>query len=133
LSIAQIKTAIFAFGYLLSYFIGGWDKGIELLLTAAIIDYISGIAATVYESGFRGLNYRRGYQGIIKKVGLFAAVAVAVFVERSIGQPNSIHEAVAFGFTLNEAFSILKNLKRLGINVTNLKNTISTISKRKGR
>lgn len=120
-----IKTVLTAAVSFIAYLLGGWDEGIKYLLIAVCIDYFSGILAVLFEGGFKSIDWRTGVRGILKKLGLFVAIAVAVMVEGIIGKPESIHPVLAYGFAINEAFSVAKNLMKLGINMKQVTDVLS--------
>ena len=121
------------------------NKGIQAVLTAAItafavyfnalavplfvlvimmiIDYVSGMAAA-WRAGT--LSSKKGIDGVIKKVGYMALVAVAMGVDYlifsgftavnvSVGFEMLFGILVAVWLIINEMISILENLSRLGV------------------
>lgn len=121
------------------------NKGIQAVLTAAItafavyfnalavplfvlvimmiIDYVSGMAAA-WRAGT--LSSKKGIDGVIKKVGYMALVAVAMGVDYliftgfaavnvSVGFNMLFGVLVAVWLIINEMISILENLSRLGV------------------
>lgn len=94
-----------------------------VLLVMMIIDYISGMSAAWREGA---LNSKKGVDGIIKKVGYMALVAVAMGVDYlifsgfaavnvSVGFEMLFGILVAVWLIINEMISILENLSRLGV------------------
>lgn len=94
-----------------------------VLLLMMIIDYISGMSAAWREGT---LNSKKGVDGIIKKVGYMALVAVAMGVDYlifsgfaavnvSVGFEMLFGILVAVWLIINEMISILENLSRLGV------------------
>ena len=94
-----------------------------VLLVMMIIDYISGMSAAWREGT---LNSKKGVDGIIKKVGYMALVAVAMGVDYlifsgfaavnvSVGFEMLFGILVAVWLIINEMISILENLSRLGV------------------
>lgn len=94
-----------------------------VLLVMMIIDYISGMSAAWREGT---LNSKKGVDGIIKKVGYMALVAVAMGVDYliftgfaavnvSVGFNMLFGVLVAVWLIINEMISILENLSRLGV------------------
>lgn len=121
------------------------NKGIQAVLTAAItafavyfnalavplfvlvimmiIDYVSGMAAA-WRAGT--LSSKKGIDGVIKKVGYMALVAVAMGVDYlifsgftavnvSVGFEMLFGILVAVWLIINEMISILENLSRIGV------------------
>lgn len=94
-----------------------------VLLVMMIIDYISGMSAAWREGT---LNSKKGVDGVIKKVGYMALVAVAMGVDYliftgfaavnvSVGFEMLFGILVAVWLIINEMISILENLSRLGV------------------
>ena len=94
-----------------------------VLLVMMIIDYISGMSAAWREGT---LNSKKGVDGIIKKVGYMALVAVAMGVDYlifsgftavnvSVGFEMLFGILVAVWLIINEMISILENLSRIGV------------------
>lgn len=94
-----------------------------VLLVMMIIDYISGMSAAWREGT---LSSKKGVDGIIKKVGYMALVAVAMGVDYliftgfaavnvSVGFEMLFGILVAVWLIINEMISILENLSRLGV------------------
>ncbi|HDR7631586.1 TPA: phage holin family protein [Bacillus mycoides] len=107
-----LKTFIATFGGFCGYFLGGWDETLKVLVTMAIIDYLTGIIA----AGFNGeLKSKIGFKGIAKKVVLFLLVAAATQADVVVGTNSAIREATIFLFIGNELLSLLENAGRMGI------------------
>ena len=94
-----------------------------VLLVMMIIDYISGMSAAWREGT---LSSKKGIDGVIKKVGYMALVAVAMGVDYliftgfaavnvSVGFNMLFGVLVAVWLIINEMISILENLSRLGV------------------
>ena len=59
-----LKAFIATFGGFCGYFLGGWDATLKVLVTMAIIDYLTGVIA----AGFNGeLKSKVGFKGIAKR------------------------------------------------------------------
>ncbi len=107
-----LKTFIVTFGGFCGYFLGGWDATLKVLVTMAIIDYLTGVIA----AGFNGeLKSKVGFKGIAKKVVLFLLVAAATQVDVIMGTNSAVREATIFLFIGNELLSLLENAGRMGI------------------
>lgn len=122
-----------------------------VLLTAMVLDYITGMLASKREAlehpddPAYGWSSRRGAEGIIKKVGYLCIIAVAMIVDYiilSVAAQAGIETAlkaffgllVAVWYILNELLSIIENAGRMGAPVPDwlsryvavLKNKIDT-------
>ncbi|PHC80061.1 holin [Bacillus wiedmannii] len=106
------KTFIAAFGGFCGYFLGGWNATLKILVTMAVIDYLTGMIA----AGYNGeLKSKVGFKGIAKKVVLFLLVGVATQLDTILGNNSAIREATIFFFIGNELLSLLENAGRMVI------------------
>ncbi|MCK8826419.1 phage holin family protein [Natroniella acetigena] len=102
-------------GTLLTYLLGGWDSTIKILVAFVAMDYISGIIVAFCRNE---LESGVGRIGILKKVGIFAAVAVSNLVDGILANPDPILRTTTIMFYLgNEGISILENLARAGVDI----------------
>lgn len=107
-----MKTFIATFGGFCGYFLGGWDATLKILVTMAVIDYLTGMIA----AGYNGeLKSKVGFKGIAKKVVLFLLVGAATQADAVVGTNSAIREATIFFFVGNELLSLLENAGRMGI------------------
>ncbi|MED2125442.1 phage holin family protein [Bacillus thuringiensis] len=112
-----VKIFITTIGGFCGYFFGGWDAVLQILVTLAVVDYISGMLA----AGYNGqLKSKVGFKGIAKKVVLFLLVGVAAQLDAAIGSNSAIREATIFFFMGNELLSILENAGRMGIKLPDI-------------
>lgn len=110
--VAAVSTHFSAIGDLL------W-----LFIAAVILDYITGMSAAFYN---RELDSRLGIRGIVKKLGSFCIITVAIIADEvvtlsatQLGLELSTHGAIAAVVTvwliLNELISILENIARMNV------------------
>lgn len=92
-------------GFIVSL-LGGWDVMLYTILLFAILDYFTGILKAVYK---KELSSEIGFKGIVKKIMVFAVIAVAYNVQRMTGDTIPLREIVIVFFICNEALSILEN------------------------
>lgn len=105
------KAAVAVLGAVLTAAFGGFDLMLRILVGLVVADYVTGVVAAWYE---RALDSSIGARGIIKKFLLFVVVALAVQVDKAIGQ--EIFRSLALWFYLaNEALSIIENIGRCGV------------------
>lgn len=112
------KYAAAGVGAVTSYAFGGWSALLGVLLAFVVVDYISGVTAAAVEGSAGkgpGLSSSRGLQGIARKVFIFAVVAVAHLVDKTLGQAHILRDASVFFYLSNEALSILENIGRIGV------------------
>ncbi len=110
------------------YFLGGWDIALQTLLIAMLIDYITGFCKAGYE---KKLNSKIGAKGIIKKVGYLLIVAVAVLVDRTMGDTGAVRTTIIYIFTANELLSIVENWATMGLPIP--KKLIEKLEQLKGK
>ena len=96
----------------LLYCLGGWDIALQLLVLNVVLDYVSGLCKAIYN---KELNSGVGFKGIIKKLGYFIIVAVAVALDRITGNTGAIRTFVIYFFVANEGISILENWGAMGL------------------
>ena len=100
---------------LLSWFFGGIDGFIEVLLTFTIIDYLSGVAAAYMR---HELSSEEGFKGIAKKILIFTLVGVAHMIDKNLlSNSEALKTAVCLFYVGNEGISILENAVHLGLPV----------------
>lgn len=97
---------------IINYAFGGWDVSIQLLTLIVLLDYATGVLKAVY---YRQLNSEIGFKGIIKKIGYFVLVAVAVITDKITGNTGTIRTLVIYFFVANESLSILENWGTIGL------------------
>lgn len=94
----------------LSTAVGGFDQQITALVSLAIADYATGMYAAWKNCT---ISSRIGYKGLFKKLGIFAAVALANCID-SAGGVHMLRSALLFGFAIVEGISLLENIDRIG-------------------
>ena len=103
--------ALFAAG--VTAIFGGWDMLMTALVVMAVADYVTGLVA----AGISGsLDSRVGWKGILKKLLIFVAVAVAATVDMATGlEGHPLRAAACLFYIGNEGISIVENLGRAGV------------------
>ncbi len=108
-----IQFALVGLGGWLGWLLGGMDGFLYALLAFVTLDYLSGVAAAIVE---KKLSSDIGFRGIVKKVLIFALVAVGHIIDKQIiGDGSGIRTAVIFFYLSNEGLSILENAARIGL------------------
>jgi len=108
------KTGAATIGAVVGFLFGGWSKALILLVSLAILDYLTGVLASAVEGK---LSSRVGFRGIPKKIMIFVVVAVGHLVDTAIGTNHMFRDAAIFFYCANEVVSILENAGRIGIPV----------------
>lgn len=105
---------------LMSWFWGGRDGFLMVLLAFMVIDHLSGFAAGWKE---HKLSSDAGFTGLMRKGIILAFVGMAhlldtyIFKDTVIGQAEAIRNAVCIFYIANEGMSIFENAERLNIPV----------------
>jgi toxin secretion/phage lysis holin len=99
-----------ACGAFFSVAIGGTDKQVLALIGFVIADYVTGIAAAW---NTEQISSRIGTRGVFKKIGIFAAIAFAHWLDVAMGI-SMLRSMALFGFATVEATSLIENIDRMG-------------------
>jgi len=112
----MIRWGAAVFGGLTSFLFGGWSSLLTALAFFVLVDYFSGVLSA-WKAG--ELSSRVGFWGGVKKVGIFAVIAIAHHLDQALGQylgaPHVLRDGATWFYLANEALSILENLGRLGV------------------
>lgn len=109
---AIIKGALITVGATIGTLIGGFDMGMQVLLFAVIADYITGVLAAGAEGK---ISSKVAFKCIPKKLMIFVIVALAVQLDRIMGNTNTVRMAAIFYYVGMEGISIVENASRTGL------------------
>ena len=104
-------------GGILGFMFGELDGFITALIVFVVIDYVTGVMCAVAE---KRLSSEVGAKGIMKKVVIFALVAIAHIIDTVIlkgAGGSTFRTMVIFFYLANEGLSITENAARLGLPV----------------
>lgn len=107
-----ICAAIAGLGTFLTFIFGDWDVALQCLVIAVALDYISGIIKAFVN---KELSSKIGLKGLLKKVGVFVIVALAVLIDKITGESGAVRTLVIYYFVANEGLSIVENLSEAGL------------------
>ena len=93
------------------FLFGAWDLPLKILLTAMVLDYISGMLKAFY---LGEVSSKVGYKGLIKKVGILFTIVVANLTDLILGL-TIFRSAICMFFCMNELVSVLENVTLLGV------------------
>lgn len=85
---------------------------IALLLVLVTIDWATGWAAAWVRGELRS---RTGFVGIMRKVAIFAVVAIAHLIDGALGELHIFRDAVVFFYLANELLSVIENMGKIGV------------------
>ena len=98
------------------FLFGQWDLPLQILLTAIVLDYVSGMLKAFY---LGEVSSKAGYKGLIKKVGILFTIVVANLTDLILGL-HIFRSAICMFFCMNELISVLENLSALGIPIPDI-------------
>lgn len=102
-----ITMLLSIFGGIVVRLLGGLDQLLDVFLFLIIVDYITGWIKAI---ATKELSSRIGMLGIAKKVTMLFVVAVAVRVEKVVGNNLPIREMVLIFYIANEGLSFFENI-----------------------
>lgn len=99
-------------GGLLTWLFGGWEVGLQILISLMVLDYIMGIMC-----GYKGKNLssKIGFNGLKRKFTILIILILAVLLDRLIGQEWIFRTLVIYFYVAMEGLSILENAARLDV------------------
>ncbi|WP_338125097.1 phage holin family protein [Paenibacillus dendritiformis] len=113
-----VNSSIGFIGGLMSYLYGGGSSLLEFLALLALMDYISGYAASVMEAARgmpqAGLSSKKGFAGLAKKGLMFVVVLLAHRADVALEIDFLMYGAIWF-YISNEVISIAENYGRIGL------------------
>jgi len=122
---SAIKSILSAVATTLLFILGGWDIALQSLIVIMIIDYLTGISKSYVA---KKLNSNKGFRGIVKKLAMLGIVAIAVIIDRLIGDTGLIRNFIIYYLVANEGLSIIENLGEMDIIVPEfLKNKLEQL------
>ncbi|MFB8721582.1 holin family protein [Enterococcus faecalis] len=102
-----ITMLLSIFGGIVVRLLGGLDQLLDVFLFLIIVDFITGWIKAI---ATKELSSRVGMLGIAKKVTMLFVVAVAVRVEKVVGNNLPIREMVLIFYIANEGLSFFENI-----------------------
>lgn len=102
-----ITMLLSIFGGIVVRLLGGLDQLLDVFLFLIIVDFITGRIKAI---ATKELSSRIGMLGIAKKVTMLFVVAVAVRVEKVVGNNLPIREMVLIFYIANEGLSFFENI-----------------------
>ena len=126
-ALTWIHVVAVALGGFFSWFLGGIDGLIYVLIAFVAVDYVTGVMRSITE---KKLCSQVGANGIFMKITVFLLVGAAnmidIYLIRSDG--NMLKNAVVFFYISNEGISVLENAAAIGLPIPNkLKDTLVTL------
>ena len=110
-----ISGGIALFAGFASWFLGGLDGLMTLLVVFVVLDYVTGLM-----KGFltHSLSSETGFHGIAKKVCIFMLVGIANIIDNELlGRTEVLRDAVTMFYIAYEGLSITENAIEIGLPV----------------
>ena len=114
-----IQIGLAAVGGALGWILGGLDNLVYALVAFVVIDFITGVMCAAAE---KKLSAAEGFRGVMKKVTIFALIAVGHIVDLNVigplgivGDHSAVRSAILFFYLATEGISLLENAARLGL------------------
>ena len=109
----QVKSALAALASMGCWLLGGWDTLAQALVLLMGLDVLGGLIQAFYE---RKLNSSIMRRGLLRKSGYFAAIALAVLVDRALFQAQPAFRTLVLSYLcINEALSVIEHLAAVGV------------------
>ncbi|MFC0906368.1 holin family protein [Clostridium sp. MT-14] len=107
------NTMVAGVGSMLTYFFGGWDTCLRVLVGFMFVDYGTGLLNAWIGNK---VNSKIGYKGIAKKASILAVLIVAVLLDRLLNNGTWVFRTlVCYFYIANEGISILENCGKCGL------------------
>lgn len=102
-------------GAFLSYFLGGLDGLVAMLIVFVVCDYMSGLLKGLILGKF---SSDVGFNGIARKVYIFIFVGIANVMDHELlGNSEVLRDGVVMFYLANEGLSITENAIEMGVPV----------------
>ncbi|OAB34235.1 holin [Paenibacillus glacialis] len=124
-----LKWGIALLGSAATYLLGEWSELISFFLFAIVIDYVTGILASLKEG--KGLSSSVGFWGLAKKGLMLLVVILAHRLDELFGTDVIMIGAIYF-YLANELISVTENYGRMGLPLPNKIRDVIAIFKQKG-
>ena len=108
-----IKLVLASVVAVLLALLGGWDKGIQILLIFVALDIASGVFRAIIQ---KKVSSNETYKGGLRKILIFVVVAIGTQVDR-FAETNLVRNMVIAYYVASEALSVLENVVASGVPV----------------
>lgn len=107
-----ISTIIGFFCEVFLFVFGNIDISLKYLIVAVVLDYITGLCKAIVT---KKVNSSIGVKGVLKKIGYFFVVAIAVILGGLLNVGFTIRNITIYSLVINECISVLENCTQMGI------------------
>lgn len=107
------SAIVAAIGTFVSYWLGGWDVALRVLIAFMIIDYITGFLGAIKT---KKVDSDAMFWGGIRKGVIIVVIAIAVMLDQLLRNSEPIFRMMALYFYIaREGLSIVENFGILGV------------------
>lgn len=99
-------------GTVLTWLLGGWEVGLQILIVCMVLDFIMGLMCGYKD---KGLSSKVGFNGLKRKFTILIILILAVMLDRLIGQEWIFRTIVIYFYVAMEGLSILENAAKLDV------------------
>jgi len=97
----------------LAAYLGGWDKGMQVLLALLVADYVTGVLGAVKQ---KKVNSEVMFWGGVRKAVVLAVIGLATTIDAWVSPDSPVFRTIAIYFyAAREGLSVFENLGELGI------------------
>ncbi|AET70753.1 toxin secretion/phage lysis holin [Desulfosporosinus orientis DSM 765] len=108
-----LNTLVAIGGTTVSAWLGGWDAALNVLVVVMVIDYATGFLGAIKK---KQVNSEVMFWGGIRKGAILAVVAMAVLLDRMLGNDDPILRTLAiYYYAAREWVSVTENLGIIGV------------------
>lgn len=99
--------------------LGGWGGGLQALVTAIVVDYVTGVAVAMFwnnstKSDGGALDSKAGFRGLARKGVMLLIVWIGYQIDILLGFQYA-RNALILAFLVNELISITENTALMGV------------------
>lgn len=104
----------------LTYFIGGWDTPLEILVVVMAADFVTGVLSAIMQCSTKsvqgGLSSEACYRGLLRKVYIIILVGVTAQIA-SYANVLYLRSVIIQAYIVEEGISIVENAVNIGVPV----------------
>jgi toxin secretion/phage lysis holin len=102
-------------GTFCTYWLGGTDIVLLVLIGFMATDYITGIMNAILQ---QKLSSATGFKGLFKKLSIMIMLIIAVLLDKLLNNSTNVFRTlVAYFYIANEGISLLENIANMGVPV----------------
>lgn len=108
-----IGGIVAAVGLAITNFLGGWDQGLQILVTVMIADYVSGVLGALKT---KSVSSDVMFWGGIRKITILFVIGLGALIDAWLNMGAPVFRTAALYFYIGrEGLSVVENLGTLGV------------------